>query len=96
MSDALKRTGTWSNPDDSRGQILGRDWEKSLESFSPCYSQLPLLTDFRCNVSPSPTENSWMLHPLDKVSLGHCAPDQTIPALNSFLSIILGGLYGCD
>ncbi len=29
----------------------------------------------RCNVNPSPTdvsptENSWMLHPLDKVSLG--------------------------
>ena len=42
----------------------------------------------RCNVSPSPndvspTENSWMLHPLDKVSLGYFAPDQTIPSLNS-------------
>jgi hypothetical protein len=41
-----------------------------------------------CNVSPSPTgvsptENSWMLHPLDKVSLGYFAPDQTIPSLNS-------------
>ena len=43
-----------------------------------------------CNVSPSPTdvsptENSWMLHPLDKVSLGYFAPDRTIPSLNSDL-----------
>ncbi len=41
-----------------------------------------------CNVSPSPTdvsptENSWMLHPLDKVSLGYYAPDRTIPSLNT-------------
>jgi len=41
-----------------------------------------------CNVSPSPTdmsptENSWMLHPLDKMSLGYCAPDRTIPSLNT-------------
>jgi hypothetical protein len=41
-----------------------------------------------CNVSPSPTdvsptENSWLLHPLDKVSLGYFAPDRTIPSLNS-------------
>jgi hypothetical protein len=39
------------------------------------------------DVSPSPTdvsptENSWMLHPLDKVSLGYFAPDRTIPSLN--------------
>jgi hypothetical protein len=58
-----------------------------------------------CNVSPSPTdvsptENSWMLHPLDKVSLGYFAPDRTIPSQNFdfliFLIIILGGLYGRD
>ncbi len=41
-----------------------------------------------CNVSPSPTdvsptENSWMLHPLDKVSLGYFGLDRTIPSLNS-------------
>jgi hypothetical protein len=40
-----------------------------------------------CNVSPSPhdvspTENSWMLHPLHKVSLGYFSPDRTIPSLN--------------
>jgi hypothetical protein len=59
----------------------------------------------RCNVSPSPTdvyptENSWMLHPLDKVSPGYFAPDRTIPSPNFdfliFLIIILGGLCGCD
>ncbi len=65
-----------------------------------------MLCNFWCNVSPSltdvsPTENSWMLHPLDKVSLGYFAPDRTIPSLNSdffysFLNIILGGLYGRD
>jgi hypothetical protein len=41
-----------------------------------------------CNVSPSPTdvsptENSWMLHSLDKVSLIYCAPARTIPSLNN-------------
>jgi hypothetical protein len=44
----------------------------------------------RCNVSPSPadvspTENSWMLHPLDRLSLGYFAPDRTVPSLNSDL-----------
>jgi hypothetical protein len=43
-----------------------------------------------CNVSPSPTdvspiENSWMLHPLDKVSLNYFAIERTIPSLNSDL-----------
>ncbi len=27
-------------------RLLGRNWEKSLESFPPCESQSPLLTDF--------------------------------------------------
>ncbi len=30
----------------TRGRILGRNWDKSLESFPPCYSQSPLLMDF--------------------------------------------------
>ncbi len=41
-----------------RGRILGRNWDKSLQSFPPCYSQLPLLTDLSksglklvCNVN---------------------------------------------
>jgi hypothetical protein len=39
-----------------------------------------------CNVNLSPTENSWMLQPLDKVSLGYFAPDRTIPSLLIWLS----------
>ncbi len=27
----------------TRGRILGRNWDKSLKSFPPCYSQSPLL-----------------------------------------------------
>ncbi len=33
------------------GRILGRNWDKSLQSFPPCYSQSPLLTD----LPPPPT-----------------------------------------
>jgi hypothetical protein len=29
-----------------RGRIIGRNWDKSLKSFPPCYSQSPLLMDF--------------------------------------------------
>ncbi len=29
-----------------RGRILGRNWDKSLKSFPPCYSLSPLITDF--------------------------------------------------
>ncbi len=38
----------WFPPDSScplyRGRILGRNWNKSLKSFPPCYSQSPILT----------------------------------------------------
>ncbi len=39
----------------------------------------------RVDVSPtnvSPTENSWMLRPLNKASLGYCVPDRCVPALD--------------
>jgi hypothetical protein len=44
-------------------------------------------TENRGNVGPSlsdvfPTENSWMLRLLDKVSLGYRAPDRTNPSQN--------------
>jgi hypothetical protein len=29
-----------------RGLILGRNWDKGLKNFPPCFSQSPLLTDF--------------------------------------------------
>ncbi len=35
-----------------RSRILGRNWDKSLKSFPPCYSLSPLLTDF--TLSPLP------------------------------------------
>ncbi len=35
-----------------RGRILGRNWDKSLKSSPPCYSQSPLLKDF----APPPLE----------------------------------------
>jgi hypothetical protein len=35
----------------------------------------------RCRVDVSPTENSWMLRPLNKVSLGHCVPDRCVLTL---------------
>jgi hypothetical protein len=28
------------------GRILGRNWDKSLKSFPPCYSKSPLMMDF--------------------------------------------------
>jgi hypothetical protein len=30
----------------ARGRILGRNLDKNLTSFAPCYSQSPLQTDF--------------------------------------------------
>ncbi len=35
------------------GRILERNWDKSLKSFPPCYSQSPLRTDF------IPPEQKW-------------------------------------
>ncbi len=46
--------------------------------------KLPL-THCRVDVSPtdvSLTENSWMLRPLNKASLGYCATDQCVPTLD--------------
>ncbi len=42
-----------------RGRILRRSWDKSLESFPPCYSQSPLLTDF--NPPPPPKKSELKL-----------------------------------
>ncbi len=37
----------------TRGRILGRNWDKSLKSFPPSYSQSPLLTDFTPPLPPT-------------------------------------------
>ncbi len=41
-----------------RGRILGRNWDKSLKSFPPCYSQSPLVTDF---IPPPPSKSGLKL-----------------------------------
>jgi hypothetical protein len=42
---------------ETRGRTLGRNWEKSLKSFPPCYSQSPILKDFT-PPPPLKSENS--------------------------------------
>ncbi len=43
----LMRRAAVSGPGfESRGRIFERYWDKSLQIFPPCYSQLPSLTDF--------------------------------------------------
>ncbi len=37
-----------------RGRILGCIWDKSIQSFPPCYSQSPLLTNFYTYPPPLP------------------------------------------
>ncbi len=73
VSDVPHGAHVWSPPEDPH-------------RFRSLLRQLPQHHLKRCNVSPSPTdvsptENSWMLQPLDKVSLSYFAPDRTIPSL---------------
>ncbi len=42
----------------TRGRILGRNWDKSLKSFPPCYSQSPLQMDLP-PPPPTPQEQKW-------------------------------------
>jgi hypothetical protein len=41
---------------ETRGQILGRNWDKSLKSVPPCFLQSPLQTDFNPLTPPPPLE----------------------------------------
>ncbi len=47
----------WFLPPSCWGQILGRNSDKSLKSFPPCYSQSPLLMDL--TTPPPPLEQKW-------------------------------------
>ncbi len=67
-------------------------WDRATSSFNSGPKGWKRREEYlkSCNVSPSPTdvsptENSWMLHPLYKVSLGYFAPVPTITFLNSDL-----------
>ncbi len=42
----------------------------------------------------SPTESSWMLRPLNKVSLGNCVPDRCVPTVNRAPSAAIAALVG--
>jgi hypothetical protein len=44
-----------------RGRILGRNWDKSLQSVPPCYSQSPLITDFTPPSPPPPNKSGLKL-----------------------------------
>jgi hypothetical protein len=39
----MRRDGCEGSAGEARGRILGRNWDQSLQSFHPCYSQSPLL-----------------------------------------------------
>ncbi len=43
----------------ARGRILGRNWDKSRQSFPPCYSQSPLLRILLLP-PPPPPEQKWL------------------------------------
>ncbi len=86
---------------------MDRKWKGQVTTQAGSNESRCIKGDMRvqCSVTPSPTdvsptENSWMLHPLNTVSLGYFAPDRTIPSPNFdffiFMIIISGGLYGCD
>ncbi len=45
-------------PSENRGRILGRNWDKSLESFPP----FPLLTDFTQDYAPKPQRNCMFMN----------------------------------
>ncbi len=60
---------------------VSRSWTTS-RYFSLLYT---IPSGCRVDVSPtdvSPTENSWMLRPLNKASLGYCVPDRCVPTLD--------------
>jgi hypothetical protein len=43
----------------TRGRILGHNWDKSLKSFPPCYSQSPLLIVPNICDFPDPLSSSY-------------------------------------
>ncbi len=47
-----------------------------------------------CRIDVSPTESSWMLRPLNKVSLGYCVPDRRVPTLDCAPSAAIAASVG--
>ena len=68
-------------PYDTGGRVAITIW-----GINPSFEKSKILYR-RVDVSPtdvSPTENSWMLRPLNIASLGYCAPDRCVPTLDRF------------
>jgi hypothetical protein len=66
-------------PYDTGGRVAITIW-----GINPSFEKSKILYR-RVDVSPtdvSPTENSWMLRPLNKASLGYCVPDRCVPTLD--------------
>ena len=66
-------------PYDTGGRVAITIW-----GINPSFEKSKILYR-RVDVSPtdvSPTENSCMLRPLNKASLGYCAPDRCVPTLD--------------
>ena len=66
-------------PYDTGGRVAITIW-----GINPSFEKSKILYR-RVDVSPtdvSPTENSWMLRPWNKASLGHCVPDRCVPTLD--------------
>jgi hypothetical protein len=58
---------------------------ESLTTIASLHQTQPTIQGCRVDVSltdVSPTESSWMLRPLDKASLGYCAPVRCVPTLD--------------
>jgi hypothetical protein len=54
-----------------RGRILERYWDKSLNSFPPCYSQSPLQTDFTSPPHPPPPPRAKVALKVPKCEIFH-------------------------
>ena len=66
-------------PYDTGGRVAITIW-----GINPSFEKSKILYR-RVDVSPtdvSPTENSWMLRPLNKASLRYCVPDRCVPTLD--------------
>jgi hypothetical protein len=67
-----------------RNEAIGIKWCSLIRIHSHCIQECGKLR-CRVDVSPtdvSPTENSWLMRPLNKESLEYCVPDRCFPTLD--------------
>ena len=78
-------------PYDTGGRVAITIW-----GINPSFEKSKILYR-RVDVSPtdvSPTENSWMLRPLNKASLRYCVPDRCVPTLDRAPSAAIAASVG--